>query len=130
MKKYILSLFLGLTLTLNAQDIDIQLPVVTQEQSKWCGAAVSQSVLLYFGPYVWQCIIMEYVRTKIPTTYGFPLSKIGTLKITNPLGVTVYQTQNVTEHTIQLQNSATGMFFVVITLKDGNVLTQKMVVQW
>ncbi|MCL1850685.1 MAG: T9SS type A sorting domain-containing protein [Bacteroidetes bacterium] len=51
------------------------------------------------------------------------------LKITNPLGITVYKTQDVTEHTLQLQNSASGMFFVVIVLKDGNMLTQKMMVQ-
>ena len=60
---------------------------------------------------------------------NFPLSEITNLKITNPLGITVYKTQNVTEHTIQLQNSASGMFFVVINLKDGTVLTQKMMVQ-
>jgi len=60
---------------------------------------------------------------------NFPLSEIGALKITNPLGITVYKAQNVTEHTIQLQNLASGMFFVVITLKDGNVLTQKMMIQ-
>jgi len=60
---------------------------------------------------------------------NFPLSDIGNLKITNTMGVTVYETQNVTEHTIQLQNTASGLFFVVIILKDGNVLTQKMMVQ-
>jgi len=45
------------------------------------------------------------------------------------MGATVYESQNVTEHTIQLQNSASGQYFVVMILKDGNVLTQKMVVQ-
>ena len=60
---------------------------------------------------------------------NFPLSEIGTLKITNPLGITVYKTQNVMEYTIRLPNSASGMFFVVMMLKDGTVLTQKMMVQ-
>jgi hypothetical protein len=45
------------------------------------------------------------------------------------LGVIVYKTQDVTEHTLQLPNSASGMFFVVIVLKDGTMLTQKMMVQ-
>ena len=60
---------------------------------------------------------------------NFPLSEIGNLKISSLMGATVYESQNVTEHTIQLQNSASGMFFVVIILKDGSVLTQKMMVQ-
>jgi hypothetical protein len=60
---------------------------------------------------------------------NFPLSEIGALKITNPLGITVYEDKKVTEHTIQLQNAASGMYFVVIVLKDGNVLRQKMMVQ-
>ena len=60
---------------------------------------------------------------------SFPLSAIGNLKITNLMGVTVYETQNVTSPTIQLQNSALGMFFVVIILKDGSQLTQKMMIQ-
>jgi hypothetical protein len=45
------------------------------------------------------------------------------------LGATVYETQALTSNTIQLQTSATGTFFVVVILKDGTVLTQKMVVQ-
>ena len=60
---------------------------------------------------------------------NFLLSDIANLKITNLLGATVYKTQNVTDHTIQLQNSASGMFFVVMLLKDGNLLTQKMMIQ-
>jgi hypothetical protein len=60
---------------------------------------------------------------------NFPLSDIANLKITNPLGVIVYKTQDVTEDTLQLSNSASGMFFVVIVLKDGTMLTQKMMVQ-
>jgi hypothetical protein len=60
---------------------------------------------------------------------NFPLSDIANFKITNFLGVSVYETKNLTTHTIQMQNSASGMFFVVIMLKDGSVLTQKMMVQ-
>jgi len=60
---------------------------------------------------------------------NFPLSNIGNLKVVNLLGATVFETQNVMKNTIQLQNSAAGMFFLVIILKDGNVLTQKIVVR-
>ena len=60
---------------------------------------------------------------------NFPLSEIGNLKIINSLGISVYETQSLSSNTIQLQNSASGMFFVVIVLKDGNMLTQKMMVQ-
>jgi hypothetical protein len=60
---------------------------------------------------------------------NFPLSEIGNLKIVNLLGVTVYETQTLTSNIIQLQNTANGLFFVVAILKDGTVLTQKMMVQ-
>jgi hypothetical protein len=60
---------------------------------------------------------------------NFPLSDIVNLKISNLLGVPVYETQNLTSHIIQLSNSATGYHFVMITLKDGTVLTQKMMLQ-
>jgi len=60
---------------------------------------------------------------------NFPLSDIGNLKISSLMGVTIYEAQNVTSNTIQLQNSASGQYFVVMILKDGSVLTQKMVVQ-
>jgi hypothetical protein len=60
---------------------------------------------------------------------NFPLTDIAHLKITNLLGVTVYETKNLTSNTIQLQNAAAGLYFVVMILKDGSVLTQKMVVQ-
>jgi hypothetical protein len=60
---------------------------------------------------------------------NFPIADIAHLKITNLLGITVYETKNLTSNTIQLQNSAQGLYFVVMILKDGSVLTQKMVVQ-
>ena len=60
---------------------------------------------------------------------NFPLSEIGTLTITNPLGVTIYKIKELVSNTIQLQTSVTGLYFVIVTLKDGSVLTQKMVVQ-
>ena len=60
---------------------------------------------------------------------NFPLSAIGNLKITNLMGATVYETQNVASNMVQLQNPAAGTFFVVMILKDGAVLTQKMVIQ-
>ena len=60
---------------------------------------------------------------------NFPLSNIGNLKITNLMGATVYETQNVASNTVQLQSPAKGTYFVVMILKDGAVLTRKMVVQ-
>ena len=60
---------------------------------------------------------------------NFPLSAIGNLKITNLMGATVYETQNVASNTVQLQNPTAGTFFVIMILKDGAVLTRKMVVQ-
>ena len=60
---------------------------------------------------------------------NFPLSDIGNLKITNLMGATVFETQSISSNTIQLQNSASGTYFVVMILKDGSMLTQKMVVQ-
>ena len=60
---------------------------------------------------------------------NFSLSEISNLKISNLLGVTVFETQNVTEHTLKLQNSASGVFFVVMILKDGTMIRQKMVIQ-
>ena len=60
---------------------------------------------------------------------NFPLTDIGNLKITNLMGATVYETQKVTSNTVQLQNPTAGTFFVVMILKDGAVLTRKMVVQ-
>jgi len=60
---------------------------------------------------------------------NFPLSAIGNLKITNLMGATVYETQNVVSNTVQLPRPTTGTFFVLMILKDGAVLTQKMVVR-
>ncbi|MDR2970958.1 MAG: T9SS type A sorting domain-containing protein [Bacteroidales bacterium] len=60
---------------------------------------------------------------------NFLLSDIANLKIVNLFGVSVYETKNQTSNTVQLQNAAPGQYFVVMILKDGTVLTQKMVVQ-
>jgi hypothetical protein len=60
---------------------------------------------------------------------NFPLTDIANLKILNSLGTNIYETQSLSSNTIQLQTSATGTFFVVIILKDGAVLTQKMMIQ-
>jgi len=60
---------------------------------------------------------------------NFPLSDIANLKVVNTLGIAVYKTQELLTHTIQLQDAASGMFFVVVFLKDGTMLTQKMMVQ-
>jgi len=45
------------------------------------------------------------------------------------MGATVYETQNVVSNTVQLPRPTAGTFFVVMILKDGAVLTQKMVVR-
>ena len=60
---------------------------------------------------------------------NFPLSEISHLKITNTLGLTVYESKNLSSNEIQLPNSVSGLYFVVMVLKDGTVLTQKMMVQ-
>jgi hypothetical protein len=60
---------------------------------------------------------------------NFPLSEIANLKITNSLGGIVYETQNPATNAIQMPASASGLHFVVIILKDGSVLTQKMMIQ-
>ena len=60
---------------------------------------------------------------------NFPLSDIAHFKITNLMGATVYETQNVVSNTVQLPRPTAGTFFVVMILKNGAVLTQKMVVQ-
>jgi len=62
MKKYILLLFLGLTVTLNAQKIELAVEYVEQEETDWCSAACSKCVLDYKGINISQCNIMEYVR--------------------------------------------------------------------
>ena len=60
---------------------------------------------------------------------NFPLSDIDHLKITNMPGATVYETQNLFSNTIQLPAFASGQHFVIVMLKDGTVLTQKMMLQ-
>jgi hypothetical protein len=60
---------------------------------------------------------------------NFPLTEIANLKITNLMGAPVYETKNQSSNIIQLQNAATGQYFVVMILKEGSVLTQKMMVQ-
>jgi hypothetical protein len=60
---------------------------------------------------------------------NFPLTDIGKIKVINLLGNTIYEIQQVTSPTIQLPAVANGQLFVAMILKDGTVLTQKMVVQ-
>ena len=60
---------------------------------------------------------------------NFPLYEIDNFKITNLLGVSIFETQNLTSNTIQLPKSAPGLHFVIVYLKDGSVLSQKMMIQ-
>jgi len=60
---------------------------------------------------------------------NFPLTDIINFKIINLLGTPIYETQNFTSNTMQLGTSASGYCFVIMVLKDGSVLTQKMVIQ-
>jgi uncharacterized repeat protein (TIGR02543 family) len=60
---------------------------------------------------------------------NFPLSEIASLKITNTLGAIVYETQHIVSNEIQLLNCGNGLYFMVMILKDGSVLTQKMMIQ-
>ena len=61
MKKHILLLILGITISLNAQELKV--PIVIQEQTDWCWAAVSKCVLDYYGHSKQQCEIAEYTRS-------------------------------------------------------------------
>jgi len=60
---------------------------------------------------------------------NFPLTAIENFKITNMLGVPVYETQALASNEIQLPNASAGLYLVVVVLKDGTVLNQKMMVQ-
>jgi len=60
---------------------------------------------------------------------NFSLSDIDHLKITNTVGTVVYESQFLVSNEIQLQNTAPGLYFVVMVLKEGMVLTQKVMVQ-
>ena len=60
---------------------------------------------------------------------NFPLSDVVSLKVVNALGAPVYETQNLASNEIQLLNAGSGFYFVVVILKNGTVLTQKMMVQ-
>jgi len=63
MKKYILLLFLGVTVPLSAQEIKLEVPDVRQKETNWCWAAVSQCVLNYYGySSIKQCEVAEYAR--------------------------------------------------------------------
>jgi hypothetical protein len=71
MKNYILLLFLGLAITLNAQILEV--PEITQEYDEWCWAAVSKCVLDYYGYSHLQCEIAEYTRN-VSTWHNFGLT--------------------------------------------------------
>ena len=60
---------------------------------------------------------------------NFPLADITHLKVVNLLGITVYETQALSSNAIHLPATASGHHSVVVTLKDGSVFTQKMVIQ-
>ena len=49
MKKHFLLLFLGITITLNAQIETLDVPEIKKEQTEWCWAAASKSVLEFYG---------------------------------------------------------------------------------
>lgn len=61
MKKYILSVLLCITITANAQILNV--PEITQEYDQWCWVGVSKCVLDYYGYSQLQCEIAEYTRT-------------------------------------------------------------------
>ena len=54
---------------------------------------------------------------------NFSLTEVSNLKIINILGISVYELQALFTNEIQLQNSVSGLYFVVMVLKDGTVLT-------
>jgi len=60
---------------------------------------------------------------------NFPVTEVAHLKITNTLGVPVYETQTLVSNEIQLPNASAGLYFVVVVLNDGTLLNQKMMIQ-
>ena len=60
---------------------------------------------------------------------NFSLSNITHFKITNLLGISIFETQHLDSKDIKLQDVSMGFYFIVATLKDGNVLTQKLMIQ-
>jgi len=60
---------------------------------------------------------------------NFPVTDISNLKITNLMGILVYETKSLLLNTIELSTAPSCIYFVVVMLKDGTVLTQKMMVQ-
>ena len=60
---------------------------------------------------------------------NFPISEIVKFKVVNLLGVSIYENLNVISNTIQLQTPATGTVFVIMMLKNGTMLREKMVIQ-
>ena len=60
---------------------------------------------------------------------NFPLTDIANFRITNLLGVSVYESNTLSLNTIELQSAPSGIYFIVMMLKDGTVLTQKMMIQ-
>ena len=67
-KKYILLIFLGVSITANSQVLNV--PEITQEQTEWCWAGVSKCVLEYYGYPHLQCEIAEYTRN-VSTWHNF-----------------------------------------------------------
>lgn len=62
-KRYAIVFILALCFaTTYAQVLDV--PEVSQEQNEWCWAAVSSSVLGYYGKPTSQCTIADFTRTK------------------------------------------------------------------
>jgi len=57
------------------------------------------------------------------------LTEVEILKVINLLGATIYETQHLFSNAIQLPTYAQGVHFVMLFLKDGAVLTQKMMIQ-
>jgi len=60
---------------------------------------------------------------------NFPLAEIEMFKVINLLGTTIYETKHLPSNAIQLPTYAQGVHFVVLFLKDGTVLTQKMMIR-
>jgi len=57
---------------------------------------------------------------------NFPLTDIANFKVVSLLGVTIYETQNLTSSSIQLSSHVSGTVFVITILKNGTLLTHKM----
>jgi len=142
MKKYILLLLLGLTVTLNAQVIDLQVPIIKQEKTRWCGIAASQCILRYHRHFYQQCTLMDYVRKQSPQNliiYGYNpcCEKVPNLPYKcNDQGIYLGENnepgcvKNILKEFGNIDTKVFGWAMSIIEIRDNLALKRPIIVQW